>query len=631
LQDQPRWKAVAPRRYIPHPLLPPIRPRFHVHHPEREPAPPAPSAIAGIVRLSVWSALMAGLGEFALRLVARRVLPEPVFLDPSSVWLGPVSALLVMLPMVALAWLAGRWRGARVAWVAAVAMASFLMVFDVALLVPRLHLAALAVVAAGVASQAVLVARRWPRPFLRLVNWSTAVLLAVAVAGAVLVDRNGGAGRLAGIATAREGAPNVLLLVLDTVRALELSAYGYSRATSPRLAALASEGVRFDRAVATAPWTLPSHASLFTGHFQRDLSVGWRTPLDSAPPTLAEHFRARGYATGGFVANMRFTTREYGLARGFETYRDYALIGSQVVGSTMLGRRAIGAWNDLLDRYVVLGRKDAQVVVDEFLDWQGGGDDRPFFAFLNLFDAHEPYAPDAPYDLQFALREPPTRRLEVGRRHSAEELQGLRDAYDGAIAALDAQLDRMLQELQRRGALDNTLVIVTSDHGEEFGEHGHVSHGNGLHFPALHIPLILWWPKGGLPAGRVVGEPVSLADVPATIVELADAGGEPALAGSSLSPLWRGEARVDASPILSELYWVRNQPDWYPVYGGNMRSLVRGRFHLIEGPGERLSLYDIIGDPYEATDLVKETALADTLASIRDALRAFPMRDRGGR
>jgi arylsulfatase A-like enzyme len=597
-----------------------------VQHSDRGPAPPVPSAIAGIVQLSLWAALVAGLGELALRLVARRVLPEPVFLDPSSVWLGPVSGLLVITPLVALAWLLGRMRGKQAAWMMSVAMATFLMAFDVVLLVPRLHLAGLAVLAAGLAAQAVLIARRWPRPFARLVHWSTAVLLAVAVGGAVLVGRNGGSGRLSMVAKAREGAPNVLLLVLDTVRALELSAYGYARATSPRLAALASEGVRFDRAVASAPWTLPSHATLFTGLFQRDLSVGWRTPLDSVPPTLAEHFRSRGYATGGFVANMRFTTREYGLARGFEMYRDYALIGSQVVGSTMLGRRAIGAWNDLTGGYVVLGRKDAHTVVGEFLDWQGQEDERPFFAFLNVFDAHEPYAPDAPYDLQFALREPPTRRLEVGRRHSQEELQGLRDAYDGAIASLDAQLGRMLDELQRRGVLENTIVVVTSDHGEEFGEHGHVSHGNGLHFPALHIPLLVWWPRGGVPAGRVVAEAVSLADVPATIVALAGNGGEP-----SLAPLWRGEPMPNASPILSELYWVRNQPDWYPVAAGNMRSLVRGRFHLIDGQGDQDALYDIMGDPYEGQNLIGDRQYADTLAALRAALTAFSMRDRAGR
>ncbi len=584
--------------------------------------------MAGIVRISIWAALVAGVGEVVLRLVARRVLPEPVFLDPSSIWLGPVSALMIIVPLVLLAWLLGRLRDAQTAWIAAVAMATFVMAFDIALLVPRLHVAALAVLSAGVASQAALVARRWPRLFARVTNWSSAGLLAVAAGGALLVDRNAGSGRRVGGTTARDGAPNVVVLVLDTVRALELSGYGYSRATSPRLDELVREGVRFDRAVATAPWTLPSHATLFTGRFQRDLSVNWRAPLDTVPPTLAEYFRGRGYATGGFVANMRFTTREYGLSRGFETYRDYALIGSQVVGSTMLGRRAIGAWNDLTGDYVVLGRKDARTVIDEFLAWQEAEDDRPFFAFLNIFDAHEPYAPEAPYDLQFAEREPPTRRLEVGRRHSAEELQGLRDAYDGAIASLDAQLGRMLDELSRRGVLDNTIVVVTSDHGEEFGEHGHVSHGNGLHFPALHIPLIVYWPKGNLPKGGVVSEPVSLADVAATIVDLAGDAGEPPLAGASLAPMWRGEPVPNASPILSELYWVRNQPDWYPVAGGNMRSLVRGRFHLIEGPDQAAEMYDIIGDPYEARNLIADASLADTVASLRRALAAFPMRDR---
>ncbi|MFP5354461.1 MAG: sulfatase, partial [Gemmatimonadota bacterium] len=584
---------------------------------------------ASIVRLTLWSALVAGIGEVALRLVARQVLPEPVFLNPASVWLGPLSALVIFAPCIALAWGVGRLRSARGAWFAAVAAAAFLAAFDVLLLVPRLHLLALALLAAGVASQVLAVAKRWPPVFARLVGWSTSLLAAVSVVGGVAIARGDGAVQLAE-GEAADGAPSVLLLVLDTVRALELSAYGFERPTSPQLATLATEGVKFDRAVATAPWTLPTHATLFTGRFQRDLSVGWTTALDTAPRTLAEHFSASGYATGGFVANMRYTSREYGLARGFQVYRDYALNGSQLMGSTMLGRRVIGAYNDVARRYILVGRKDAKHVVDEFLEWQGAQGERPYFAFLNFFDAHEPYAPEAPYDLMFSGREPPTRALEVGRRHPPAELQGLRDAYDGAIASLDAQLGRLFDELRRRGALERTIVVVTADHGEEFAEHGHVSHGNGLHFPALHVPLLIRWPDGGVPRGLVVPSPVSLADVPATIIELAG-GQDEGIPGASLAPLWRGGSVASASPVLSELYWVPNQPDWYPVAGGDMRSLVYGRFHLIAGPGTHEELYDIMADPFERRNLIGGAVPADTLAAMREALAALKGKDRGGR
>jgi len=117
--------------------------------------------------------------------------------------------------------------------------------------------------------------------------------------------------------------------------------------------------------VANAPWTLPTHATIFTSRFQHELSVGWSTPLDTVPPTLAEIFAAKGYTTGGFIANLRHVPAAYGLARGFQTYRDYAAIGSQLVGSTMPGRLGIGWYNRLGGQYVVPGRKDARRVVDE--------------------------------------------------------------------------------------------------------------------------------------------------------------------------------------------------------------------------------------------------------------------------
>ena len=582
------------------------------------------------MRLALWSALVAGIGEVALRLLARQVLSRPVFLNPAAVWMAPLSALVVFTPFIALAWLVGRWWGGRVAWLAAVAAAAFLPAFDGLLLVPRVHQAALATLAAGVASQVLWVARRHAELFARLVRWSTALLGVVSVAGGVVTTR-GIRSAQSGDVGAGDAAPSVLLLVLDTVRAMELSAYGYDRLTSPNLAALAADGVRFDRAIATAPWTLPTHASLFTGRFQRDLSVGWMTPLDTVPPTLAEHFSALGYATGGFVANLHFTSREYGLGRGFQVYRDYPVSGSQLIGSTMLGLRAIEVYDRLTGQYVQAGRKDAKRVVDEFLAWQSSQGRRPYFAFLNLFDAHEPYAPESPYDLMFARTEPPTRKLLVGRRHSPAEVQGLRDAYDGAIASLDAQLGRLFAELRRRGALEHTIVVVTADHGEEFAEHGYVSHGNGLNFPALHVPLVVRWPKGGVPRNAVVTSSVSLVDVAATIIDLTGGSAQSTFPGSSLAPLWRGGSQPNASPILSELYRARNQPDWYPASNGDMRSLVQGRFHLIVGPQERAELYDIVADPLEQTNLMDSAVPADTLAEMQKTLAGLQRADSGFR
>jgi arylsulfatase A-like enzyme len=578
----------------------------------------------------------AGVAEFVLRVIAERVISTPILLNPDSIWLGPISGVAILLPIVLVAWAIGRLRSASYAWMMAVAVAAFFSALDVSLLAPRLHPAAVAVIAAGVASQVIALARLRPAIFRWLLQRGTAALVTVALLGGLwtrgwraVSERRAMSAR----AQASPDAPNVILLVLDTVRALELSAYGYGRPTSPRLSALARDGVRFDRAVATAPWTLPTHASLFTGLYQRDLSVGWTTPLNGASETLAERLARSGYATGGFIANLRYCSREYGLARGFQVYRDYAPIASQLAGSTMLGRRFVGSYNDLAGSYILPGRKDGRRVVEEFLDWRSDIGKGPYFAFLNFFDAHEPYAPRAPYDHIFSPEEPRTRGIDetTSRPPSPEVVRGLQDAYDGSIASLDAELGHLFDELARRGELDRTIVIVTADHGEEFAEHGLLSHGNGLNFPALHVPLIVRWPSGGVPAGTVVGTPVSLRDVPATILDLARTINEVPFPGRSLAPLWSGTPDAPRSPLLSELYWAPNQPSRFPVSSGNLHSLVRGRFHLIVGKGGREELYDIVSDPFERRSLIGDATLSDTLASLRDGLVGFTMRDRKGR
>lgn len=571
-------------------------------------------------------ALGIGVGEVALRFAARAVRDTPVFLDPAMSWTGPLSALLLLAPLAAVTWVAAsrlRPGSERRAVLVAVVAGGLLDVL--LLLLPRLHVLAHLIVALGVAWQAARFVARRARAIGAIARWAAlALLIASALLGRAASRDRGAPGNGAG-----QSRPSVLLLVLDTVRALQLSAYGYDRPTSRAIEEFARGGVRFERAIATAPWTLPTHASLFTGRYQRDLSLGWQTPLDGSSRTLAETFGAHGYATAGFVANMRYTTREYGLDRGFSHYSDYAVSPSQIIGSTMLGRRVILTSNWALGRYVLVGRKDAARVIDDFLRWRATNEERPFFAFLNFFDAHDPYAPSAPYDVMFGP-EPPTRAVDPLRPYSTDDVRGLRDAYDGAIASLDAQLARLFSELRRSGELQRTIVVVTSDHGEEFAEHGHLGHGSGLHFPALHVPLVIHYPPSVPPA--VVGESVSLVDVPQTILDLAGLR-ETAIAGFSLRPFWdaRGSGGPARSPILSELYWAPNQPSRYLVSGGNMRSLVRGRLHYIAGPGTREELYDIVADPFETRNRLADSTLAADLETLRAELARFPMADRRGR
>jgi len=192
------------------------------------------------------------------------------------------------------------------------------------------------------------------------------------------------------------GAPNVLLIVLDTVRARSLSVYGYERQTSPHLAELAKRGARFDQARTAAAWTLPSHASMFTGRWAYELSTRLDRPLDGAHPTLAEYLKAHGYDTAGFAANTIFCTTWFGLDRGFLHYEDVAITPVEILRSSHLGRsltKKLFPSTSCRDRpNGYFNRKDAATINHDFLAWLSRRPKgRPFFAFLNYYDAHDPY------------------------------------------------------------------------------------------------------------------------------------------------------------------------------------------------------------------------------------------------
>ena len=214
----------------------------------------------------------------------------------------------------------------------------------------------------------------------------------------------------------------MLFIVLDTVRAESLSVYGYHRKTSPNLTKLAQHGVRFDQARASAAWTLPSHASMFTGRWPYELSTHPDRPLDSTYPTLAEVLRNHGYATAGFVGNTYFCNRWFGLGRGFLHYEDVAVCLVEIIRSSDMGRALISKVAPSIftrDRpYAYFNRKDAATVNHEC--WPGSTasrSGRPFFAFLNYYDAHDPYIAADGAPCHFGLRpetDAETDALEIG-------------------------------------------------------------------------------------------------------------------------------------------------------------------------------------------------------------------------
>ncbi len=401
----------------------------------------------------------------------------------------------------------------------------------------------------------------------------------------------------------RSSAPNVLLIVLDTVRADHLGCYGYERPTTPRIDALAAEGLSFDWAFSTSPWTLPAHASLFTGRYHHEVTADWTTPMDDRFETVAEYLSARGYATAGFVGNIGYCGRPNGIDRGFAHYEDFRLSLPTVAMCSHVGQLLLVASG------AILIRNDGQTVTDSFLDWLGNVGDQPFFAFLNYFDAHAPLEPEAPYDTMFGPASPLLAEWYTHGPWTPAQVQGFIDAYDGCIRGIDEQVGRILDRLEAEQLLDETVIVLTSDHGELFGEHGLYDHANSLYLPLLHVPLIVRFPPR-VPAGTRVHEVVSLSDVPATIVDLLGAGDGSPFRGHSLVGV-SGESADPASrrsPALAEVSQTINRPPWWPASKGDMQSLASGHLHFILNADGSAELYDLRTDYGQTINLVDSEA-----------------------
>lgn len=431
---------------------------------------------------------------------------------------------------------------------------------------------------------------------------------------------------------------NVLLMVMDTVRADHLSLHGYGRETSPSLSRIASAGVRFDQAQATAPWTLPSHASMFTGLWPHETGVAENRPLNERSATVAGFLAARGYLTAGFVGNTYFCNSWYGLGRGFAHYEDFYDEDLVVSMSETLRSSALGRVLERLARVPLGGgrtRKTAADINDDFLNWLSKRDgSRPFFVFLNYFDAHSPYIVPKEWGRHFgkssqtpeehALLEDWDNRPKQDVPESEAIL--VTDAYDDCIGYLDAQIGKLMDELKKRGVLENTLVVITSDHGEDLGEHALFGHGRSLYSQEVHVPLVIL-PPAGEKQGRVFAEPVSLRDLPATFVELLGFAQSSPFPGTSLASYWKSatnSAPASSSPAYSEVALrdkVSKNLNRAPAWRGPMQSVVAGGNAYIRNADGREELYDICRDPAEFHDLAGSAA-PRTLLPLREALQS---------
>lgn len=411
------------------------------------------------------------------------------------------------------------------------------------------------------------------------------------------------------------GRPNVLLIVLDTLRAGQLSSYGYSRPTTPNLDRLAKDGALFEKAFVTAANTLESHASMFTGRYPFEHRISPSAPLDASFKTLAEYLYERGYQTAAFVANLKNLSVPTGLAQGFETYDDSTLLSE--AAQTAYGK-LIAAARPRLGYYDHPGRKRAEELNQEFLGWLEHGRDpgRPFFAFLNYFDVHDPYLPPPGYELRFSKRANPGNRingqlfpkLHVQKQPLSEaEIAEEMAAYDASLVYLDAELGRLLERLSALQILDQTFLIVTSDHGESFGNHGLFVHGKSVYRDVIHVPLIVRYP-GRIPRELRIDHTVSLQSLPATITELLRLGTKsPFPRPSLIAHLQVGDsdARCDQDVAFAETRRATRRPAFPRGLNGRVRSLASSEWHLILYEEGGVELFHLDRDPLEQHNLAE--------------------------
>jgi arylsulfatase A-like enzyme len=621
-----------------------------------------------VLFLSAWCGLAGGLLEVGTKVLCRNINPTNRLYQVSRhfVWLAPLTYLVLFLAMGLFLAAVTRLLPRRGGWLSRRLIVACGLVPALIVAGPQIYVGAWMIVALGIASRLVPMLERHAivlRPWLR---WSFPGLLGLVLvmAGWVFAADWIKERREARRPLPPADTPNVLLIVMDTVRADRLSLYGYHRATTPKLEQLAKLGIRFDSVRATAPWTLPSHASMFTGRWPHELGVEWMTPLGGKFPTLAEYLGSHGYATAGFAANTLFCSYDTGIDRGFAHYKDYELGPLDAVRTAHVVDLALKPVIALAVTYgrnfdtgplrpvqeVLLGwllarnRISARAINQKFVDWLARRREpgRPFFAFLNYFDAHLPYVPPTIAQHRFGLRPQSFADAKVLDGWRDIKKKGLplyfqtlaRDAYDNCLAYLDQQLGELFQELQRRGELDRTLVIVTSDHGEGLGEHDLFDHGESLYRTEISVPLLIVAPTRSQSQGEV-SETVSLRNLPATIVELVGLGANSPFPGPSLANLWRrsspdpGSVTIDG--VISELTGPNpSDPNEgrSPAKRGPLISLAEDDFVYIRNEGDGAEeLFNERDDPGELRNLAGVEALQPVLKRFRERvnrLRARP-------
>ncbi len=408
----------------------------------------------------------------------------------------------------------------------------------------------------------------------------------------ILCDRTGiGGASSTGRSIGQPKPPNVLLIGIETLRADHVSCLGYGKDTTPTLDRLAREGFVCTRTMSTSGWTLPSVMSVMTSLYPDVHQVyTYERRLSDEITTLADILKESDYTTIGFISNP-VLHGTHGFSNGFDLYDDFTIAmdsGLDVFGNhdRIFSDQHSVCTSDLLTRTVAT--------------WLRHRSDDPFFMFVFYMDPHYDYIPPAPFDTMFdpdyeghmdgcgIVKEP--RRSQ---RPSDRDLQHLLALYDGEIRYTDAYVDRLLQAFAQEGLLDNTLVVVFGDHGDEFYEHGKTAHDRTLYDEIVHVPLIFWWPDR-IAGGKRIQTITSLVDIMPTTLDYLDLSWPGPMQGVSLRPWIEGRPGESRETVWAELNtWTHVQ-----AVIANDSKLIRnvGRdtwelYHLLSDPTEQANLY----------------------------------------
>ncbi|TKJ40617.1 hypothetical protein CEE37_06535 [candidate division LCP-89 bacterium B3_LCP] len=430
--------------------------------------------------------------------------------------------------------------------------------------------------------------------------------------------------------------PNIILIIIDTLRADHLKTYGYHRDTSPWLTQQSREGTIFEDVLAASSWTKPSVASIFTGRYSAMNGADSREDLlPSELVTLAETLSGNGYFTAGINTNS-FVTSTYNYDQGFDEYRYLPGHGpKQLILPHFLFTSRDAKIREVLynigfiDGGLIYGKADE--VTRMSINWLEERGTDPFFLYMHYMDVHYPYYPvnrKFSSDDRFSAAE--LRIIEDLFQRRSDELvdstlvKRMIDRYDDEITNIDSGIKDLFAALSSLQLMENTLIVITSDHGEEFTEHGHFDHGHTMYSELLKIPLIMFFPESEYD-GLVIPRRVDLLDVAPTIYEYAGITPNEKLEGTSLLPLLRGEDEIYDS--LKKGYFGYVIPPWDELLDESIYALVNNRYKLVKvQPNDstlktQLELYDVFADPGDMHDI--SDSLPDLTLGMWDEMREF--------